>query len=81
MQRRISSKGFNVPAHQATQVERMKHEVVFIPSNTSPQWGSYITADIKEKNVLIHGITIRLNASAITGLTSGAVHVIPCPAI
>ena len=77
MQRRISSKGFNVPAHQATQVERMKHEVVFIPSNTIPAWGSYITADIKEKNVLIHGITIRLNASAITGLTSGTARYTP----
>jgi hypothetical protein len=53
MQRRISSKGFNVPASQHTEVERMKHETVFIPSNTIPTWGSYITADIKEKNVLI----------------------------
>ena len=49
MQRRISSRGFNVPASQNTEVERMKHETVFIPSNTIPAWGSYITSDIKEK--------------------------------
>ena len=77
MQRRISSKGFNVPASQHTEVERMKHETVFIPSNTIPTWGSYITADIKEKNVLIHGVTIRINASAITGLTSGTARYTP----
>jgi hypothetical protein len=78
MQRRISSKGFNVPASQHTDVERMKHETVFIPSNTIPAWGSYITADIKEKNVLIHGVTIRINASPITGLTSGTARYTPC---
>jgi hypothetical protein len=77
MQRRISSKGFNVPAHQHTDVERMKHETVFIPSNTIPAWGSYFTVDIKEKNVLIHGLTLRLNASAITGLTSGTARYTP----
>ena len=79
MQRRVSSKGFNVPASQHTEVERMKHETVFIPSNTIPAWGSYITADIKEKNVLIHGITLRINASAITGLTSGNARYTPAP--
>jgi len=77
MQRRISSKGFNVPASQHTAMERMKHETVFIPSNTIPAWGSYITADIKEKNVLIHGVTIRINASPITGLTSGTARYTP----
>ena len=77
MQRRISSKGFNVPASQHTDMERMKHETVFIPSNTIPAWGSYITADIKEKNVLIHGVTIRINASPITGLTSGTARYTP----
>ena len=77
MQRRVSSKGFNVPAHQHTNVEKMKHETVFIPSNTIPSWGSYFTVDIKEKNVLIHGATLRLNASPITGLTSGTARYTP----
>ena len=80
MHRRVSSKGFNVPAHQHTDVEKMKHETVFIPSNTTPVWGGYMTVDIKEKNVLIHGLTIRLNASAITGLT-GATNVRYTPSI
>jgi hypothetical protein len=77
MQRRISSKGFNVPAHQHTDVEKMKHETVFIPSNTIPTWGGYFTVDIKEKNVLIHQLTLRINASAITGLTSGTARYTP----
>jgi hypothetical protein len=74
MQRRISSKGFNVPAHQHTDVEKMKHETVTIPSNSQIAWGSYFTIDIKEKNVLIHDLLLRVNASAITGLT-GATNV------
>ena len=77
MQRRMSSRGFSIPASQHTEANKMKHETVFIPSNTIPAWGSYITADIKEKNVLIHGVTIRINASEITGLTSGTARYTP----
>ena len=36
MQRRISSRGFSVPASQHTEVERMKYKTVSIPSNTIP---------------------------------------------
>lgn len=71
MQRRIFSNGFNIPLQQASNVEDMKHETVFIPSNSKIDWGSYFTIDIKEKNCLIHELTLRINASAITGLTSG----------
>ena len=47
----------------------LKSEYVIIPSTSTPAFGSYWIADIKEKNVIISDLIINFNVSAISGLT------------
>jgi len=70
-QRVINHQGLNIPASQDTHVpHHLKHEIVVVPSTSSPAWGSYFVFDFKEKALTLHKIAIQFNVSPITGLTS-----------
>ena len=67
----------NIPALQHTNVENMRHETIITPSTSNPSWGGYFIIDLKEKNCMIHNLTLRFSASAVSGLTSGTAHYTP----
>ena len=70
-QRVINHQGLNIPASQDTHVpHHLKHEIVVVPSNSAPAWGSYFVFDFKEKALTLHKIAIQFNVSQITGLTA-----------
>ena len=78
MQKRVSANnGLNIPASQYTNLEKMRHETIITPSTSNPSWGGYFIIDLKEKNCMIHNLTLRFSASAITGLTAGSAHYTP----
>ena len=54
---------------QATSLPAMEHKMILIPATSQPSWAGYSIFDIKEKMASIHEVTIRLNVSAISGLT------------
>jgi len=68
----------NIPSTQHTNVETMRHETIITPSTSNPSWGGYFIIDLKEKNCIIHNLTLRFSASQITGLTSGTARYTPC---
>lgn len=43
--------GLNIPASQYTNVESMAHEILIVPSNTTPLWNTQVNVDIREKIV------------------------------
>ena len=62
--------GLNIPASQYTNVESMAHEILIVPSNTTPLWNTQVNVDIREKNCLLHNLCLKFNVSAITGVTN-----------
>lgn len=64
-----SSNGKMVPSYQYTNMPRMKHESVIIPSTSAPSWGGYFVFDVREKNARIHDLILQFNVSALTGYT------------
>ena len=63
-QRVINHQGLNIPASQDTHVpHHLKHEIVVVPSTSSPAWGSYFVFDFKEKALTLHKIAIQFNVS------------------
>ena len=65
-----SENGLNISASQYTNVESMAHETIIIPSNTTPLWNTQVNVDIREKNCLLHNLTLKFNVSAITGVAN-----------
>lgn len=65
-----SDQGLNIPASQYTNVDNMAHETIIIPSNTTPLWNTQVNVDIREKNCLIHNLTLKFNVSAISEVTN-----------
>ena len=63
------SSGKMIPSYQYTNMPRMKHESVIIPSTSAPAWGGYFVFDIREKNARIHDVILQFNVSALTGYT------------
>ena len=60
--------GLNLPSSQSVSiVGGQKHELMYIPASSVPNFGSYGVIDIKEKNVLIHGVTLQFVTSAVVG--------------
>ena len=57
---------------QSVNLPKMTHLLMSIPSTTNAQWGAQSTFDIREKNISLHEIIIKLNISPITGLTGTA---------
>ena len=62
--------GLNIPASQYTNVESMAHEILIVPSNTTPLWNTQVNVDIREKNCLLHNLCLKFNVSVITGVTN-----------
>ena len=48
----------------------MAHEILIVPSNTTPLWNTQVNVDIREKNCLLHNLCLKFNVSAITGVTN-----------
>jgi len=62
--------GFHLPQSQSVATPSAhKHEIVIIPSTNTPSFGSMFICDIREKNCLIHNLTLQFNVSSITGIT------------
>ena len=47
----------------------MKHESIIIPSTSAPTWGGYFVIDFRERNCILHDLTLQFNVSALTGYT------------
>jgi hypothetical protein len=60
--------GLYLPSQQAVSIPgNLKHEILIIPSSSTPAWGSFFTIDIREKNILLNNITLQFSTSPITG--------------
>lgn len=70
--RRDMSMGINVSKSQKTDTPvGLKSEILQIPSSSQPSFGSYCVFDIKQKNILLHDVSLVVNTTALTGLTGG----------
>ena len=47
----------------------MKHESIIIPSTSARTWGGYFVIDFRERNSILHDLTLQFNISALTGYT------------
>ena len=69
--KRVNVGGLNLPVTQAVHLPSdQRHETLFIPSSSTPAWGSYYTIDIREKNILLHNITLQFNYATVVGSTN-----------
>jgi hypothetical protein len=60
--------GLNLQSSQAVSiVGGQKHELMYVPASSVPNFGSYGVIDIKDKNVLIHGINLQFVCSPVVG--------------
>jgi hypothetical protein len=60
----------NVQSYQASNVpENLRHEIIFIPSQSAFTFGSYGYIDFKEKNVKIRSLYLAVNTGPVSGLT------------
>ena len=66
--KKVNVGGLHLPAHQAVHVPAdQKHEILIIPASSTANWGSYYTIDIREKNILLHNLTLQMNYGVVTG--------------
>ena len=66
----VNKHGHNVAHSQHIHLPQMKHESIIIPSTSAPTWGGYFVIDFRERNCILHDLTIQFNVSALTGYTS-----------
>ena len=65
----INKHGHNVAHSQHINLPHMKHESIIIPSTSAPTWGGYFVIDFRERNCILHDLTLQFNISALTGYT------------
>ena len=65
----VNKHGLNVNASQHVNLPHMKHESIIVPSTSAPSWGGYFVIDFRERNCILHDITLQFNVSALTGYT------------
>ena len=65
----INKHGHNVAHSQHINLPHMKHESIIIPSTSAPTWGGYFVIDFRERNCILHDLTLQFNVSALTGYT------------
>jgi hypothetical protein len=65
----VNKQGLNVQASQHINLPQMKHESIIVPSTSAPSWGGYFVIDFRERNCILHDITLQFNVSALTGYT------------
>ena len=59
--KKVNVGGLHLPAHQAVHVPSdQKHEILILPASSTANWGSYYTIDIREKNILLHHMTLKI---------------------
>ncbi len=66
----VNKQGLNIAHSQNVNLPQMKHESVIIPATSAPAWGSYFVIDFRERNCILHDLTLQFNVSALTGYTS-----------
>jgi hypothetical protein len=65
---RVKTGGLNLPASQSVSIPAgMKHETLIVPASSIPSWGGFFTIDIRERNILLHNITLQFTTSPVTG--------------
>ena len=65
----VNKHGHHVQHSQHINVPHMKHESIIIPSTSNPTWGGYFVIDFRERNCVLHDLTLQFNVSALTGYT------------
>ena len=66
--KKVNVGGLHLPAAQSIALPSdQKHETLLIPASSTANWGSYYTIDIREKNILLHNITLQFNYGVVTG--------------
>ena len=78
---RVKSKhGHNVHASQHTDLPKMKHEIVMIPSSSPiTTFNSYGLLDFKEKNCILHDIALMYDVQLPSSITAGSGLVVNTP--
>ena len=65
----INKHGHNAAHSQHINLPHMKHESIIIPSTSAPTWGGYFVIDFRERNCILHDLTLQFNVSQLTGYT------------
>ena len=76
IQPRNNTLGLNLTSKQAiTVLPNLRSEISIIPSTSQPNWGSYFSFDVKERNFFNSDLVLNFNVSAITGRSRDATNV------
>ena len=54
----VNKHALNVNASQHVNLPHMKHEYIIVPSTSAPSWGGYFVIDFRERNCILHDITL-----------------------
>ena len=59
---------FNLQAKQSLSLPSgLRHELMFFPATSTPNFGSYFTIDIKSTSLLLHNICLQFNLGNVVG--------------
>lgn len=76
---RVKVGALHLPAAQAVSIPaELKHELMFFPNSSSPNFSSYFTVDIKTQGVLINNLTQQFNMGTATGTSMVGLAINPC---
>ena len=65
---RVNIEGYNLPVSQSITLNSdLKHEVLVIPSTSAPAFGGFHSIHIREKNIVLHNLSLQLVLSPVTG--------------
>ena len=60
--------GYNLPISQSvTMNSDVKHETLLIPSMSTPSFGGFFSCHIREKNIILHNVSLQLVLSNVGG--------------
>ena len=58
---RVNIEGYNLPVSQSITLNSdLKHEVLVIPSTSAPAFGGFHSIHIREKNIVLHNLSLQL---------------------
>ena len=65
---RVLAGSLNIPVNQAISLPSdVKHEIIIVPSSSTPTFGSFFTIDIRDLNIILHNITLQFVLGAVLG--------------
>ena len=65
---RVNIEGYNLPISQSITLNSdLKHETLIIPSTSAPAFGGFHSIHIREKNIVLHNLSLQLVLSPVTG--------------